>query len=86
MGAMLHIESNLCFYSARHSFSQMALECGINDVVVDYILGHSSSKRGVISYYSAVTPKMADLAMERVRRYAENPDEFEGDMLAAILR
>ena len=86
MGAMLHIESDLCFYSARHSFSQMALECGINDVVVDYILGHSSSRRGVISYYSAVTPRMAAMAMERVRRYAEHPDEFEDGMLAAIMR
>lgn len=83
---LLKIEGSFSFYSARHTFSQMALECGINDNIVDYIMSHSNGKRGVISYYSSVTPKMAGLAMSRVRDYLENPAKFENEIVAGLLR
>ena len=82
---LLHLPESFSFYSARHTFAQMALECGICDAVVDYILSHTSN-RGVISYYSTITPKMAGMAMARVREYLVNPAKFDEQMLAGLLR
>lgn len=81
----LGLPKSFTFYSARHTFSQMALECGISDAVVDYILSHSN-RRGVISYYSTVTPKMAGMAMARVREYLMHPDKFDDEIMAGLLR
>lgn len=83
---LLGLPEQFSFYSARHTFSQMALECGISDVIVNYIQSHSNNGRGVISFYSAVTPKMAGLAMARVRDYMEHPEKYEGEIVAGLLR
>ena len=58
---------------------------GINDVVTDYLLGHSDSHRGVISYYSKVTTRMAGLARRRVIDYMCDPDRFTAEIERAIL-
>lgn len=62
---VLHIP-NLVFYSARKSFSQHAFELGISTQVIDYILGHSPRKNGVIFHYVAVKPEMATDAIRHV--------------------
>lgn len=57
----------LIFYSARKSFSQHAFNLGINESVIDYILGHRVDKAGSSLYaYIAVTPEMATNAIRRV--------------------
>lgn len=83
--ALLGLPSYMTFYSARKSFSQYALDMGINDVVTDYLLGHSDSHRGVISYYSRVTTRMAGLALRRVIDYMNDPDRFTAEIERAIL-
>lgn len=67
---------NLMFYSARKSFAQYAMELGIPDNVIDYCLGHSDTKRGVIRYYNAVRTKQAAIALSRVADYIEHPEEY----------
>lgn len=55
------------YYSARKSFSQHALELGIGEKVIDYILGHSLSHGGSCLYhYIYVTPQMATEALNKV--------------------
>lgn len=61
----LGIEKTL-FISARKTFAQMGLELGIPDSIIDSALGHSSSSRGIISYYSQVKPKQIRDAIEKV--------------------
>lgn len=80
------LPEELSFYSARHSFAQMAIECGISDCVVDYILGHSNNSRGIISYYSTVTPKMAGKAMEIVRNYLLEPNSYDSVLLTNVVK
>lgn len=58
---------NLVFYSARKTFSQIALELGISSHVIDYILGHSvKSSNSCLYHYVYVTPKMATEAIRKV--------------------
>lgn len=58
---------NLVFYSARKSFSQHATELGIQNPVIEYLLGHSPIKSGSCSHhYHFVTPKMASEALRLV--------------------
>lgn len=62
---------NLIFYSARKTFSQIALELGINTYVIDYILGHSvrnpiHDSRSCLYPYVRVTPEMATQAIRKV--------------------
>lgn len=73
------------FYSARKSFGQYALEIGISDTVTDYLMGHSDSRRGVISYYSRVTPRMAGLALRKVADYMSEPEKYLEAIERAIL-
>ena len=54
------------FISARKTFAQMGLELGISDSIIDSALGHSSSSRGIISYYSQVKPKQIRDAIETI--------------------
>lgn len=82
---MLGLPSYMTFYSARKSFSQFALDMGINDAVTDYLLGHSDARRGVISYYSRVTPRMAGVALRRVIDYMAEPEKYLEDLERAIL-
>lgn len=77
---------DFCFYSARKTFAQFCLELGVNDAVVDYLLGHSGESRGVISYYSKVTPKMARIVMERVSSYAAHPELYEEELKKCLFR
>lgn len=61
----LNIE-HISTYSARKSFSQIAFENDISEMVIDYILGHSPNSRGVMRYYAKVKPHQAELAIEKV--------------------
>ena len=36
------------------------MEIGVGESVIDYCLGHSDSKRGIIRYYTKVRARMAD--------------------------
>lgn len=53
-------------YSARKTWAQIAMDIGVGESVIDYCLGHSDSKRGIIRYYTKVRAKMADEAVRSV--------------------
>lgn len=58
---------NLVYYSARKSFAQHALELGVKESVIDYILGHTLKKAGnTLYHYVYVTPEMATKAVRMV--------------------
>ena len=66
LGKMLGID-NLIYYSARKSFSQHALELGITEKVIDYIVGHKiGGNRNSLYHYVYVTPEMANEALRKV--------------------
>lgn len=77
MGQNLDLTSTICFYSARKTFAQFASELGIPDAVIDYCLGHSSKGRGIIRYYTKVKQKQAEIAVNRVIDYVNNPEKYE---------
>ncbi len=57
----------LIFYSARKSFAQHALDLGIEQCTIDFILGHKLNKRGTSLYnYIRVTPELATVAVQKV--------------------
>lgn len=72
----LGIEQTLCFYSARKTFAQFASELGIPDGVIDYCLGHSDKSKGVIRFYTRVKQKQAEIAINRVIDYTNNPEKY----------
>ena len=73
----LDIKENIVFYGARKTFAQFSSDLGIPDSVIDYCLGHSENKKGIIGYYTKVRFKQADIAMSRVFDYTENPDKYK---------
>lgn len=73
----LGIKPTICFYSARKTFAQFSSELGIPDSVIDYCLGHSSKGRGIISYYTKVKFKQAEIAINRVIDYTNNPEKYK---------
>ncbi len=73
----LGIKSTLCFYSARKTFAQFASDLGIPDNVIDYCLGHSDKKKGIIRYYTKIKVKQAEIAINRVIDYTNNPDNYK---------
>ena len=77
MADKLNIKSRVCFYSARKTFAQFASELGIPDGIIDYCLGHSDRKKGIIRYYTKVRHKQADIAVGRVIGYLEDPDRYK---------
>lgn len=57
----------LVFYSARKSFAQHALDLGVENSVIDYILGHKLNTRGTSLYnYIRITPELATIAVQKV--------------------
>ena len=59
--------SRLIFYSARKSFAQHALDLGVEQCTIDFILGHKLNKRGTSLYnYLRVTPEIATAAVQKV--------------------
>lgn len=73
----LNINQKLVFYSARKSFAQFASELGISDGVIDYCLGHSDKSKGIIRYYTKVKQKQAEIAINRVIDYVNNPEKYK---------
>lgn len=73
----LGIKQTLCFYSARKTFAQFASELGIPDGVIDYCLGHSDKSKGIIRYYTKVKQKQAEIAINRVIDYVNNPEKYK---------
>lgn len=67
---------DLTFYSARKCFAQIGLNLGISDNVIDYLLGHTPTKRGMISAYSRVNEELGEMAMELIFEYAFNPTDL----------
>lgn len=57
----------IIYYSARKSFSQHALNLGIRESVIDYILGHKVERRGTSLFsYVTITREMATEAIRKV--------------------
>ncbi len=77
MGKNLNISSTICFYSARKTFAQFASELGIPDGVIDYCLGHSDKSKGIIRYYTKVKQKQAEIAINRVIDYVNDPNKYK---------
>lgn len=73
----LNINQKLVFYTARKSFAQFASELGISDGVIDYCLGHSDKSKGIIRYYTKVKQKQAEIAINRVIDYVNNPEKYK---------
>lgn len=77
MADILNTNQKVVYYSARKTFAQFASELGIPDGVIDYCLGHSDKSRGVIRYYTKVKQKQAEIAINRVIDYVNNPDKYK---------
>jgi site-specific recombinase XerD len=77
MADTLNINQKVVYYSARKTFAQFASELGIPDGVIDYCLGHSDRSKGIIRYYTKVKQKQADIAINRVIDYVNNPDKYK---------
>lgn len=73
----LNINQKVVYYSARKTFAQLASELGIPDGVIDYCLGHSDKSRGVIRYYTKIKQRQAEIAINRVIDYVNNPDKYK---------
>lgn len=73
----LKINQKVVFYSARKTFAQFASELGIPDGVIDYCLGHSDKNRGIIRYYTKVKQKQAEIAINRVIDYVNDPEKYK---------
>lgn len=69
---------DLTFYSARKSFAQHAFSLGINESVIDFILGHSlgSGKNTMLYSYIKVTPDMATEAIRKVCDFIASSRNF----------
>ena len=77
VAALAGVKNRMSFYSARKSFAQYASELGIPDGIIDYCLGHSDRKRGILRYYTKVRQRQADIAICRVIGYLEEPDKYK---------
>ena len=77
MADNLNINQKLVYYSARKTFAQFASELGIPDGVIDYCLGHSDKSKGIIRYYTKVKQKQAEIAINRVIDYVNNPKKYQ---------
>lgn len=73
----LNITEKVVYYSARKTFAQFASELGIPDGVIDYCLGHSDKSKGVIRFYTKVKQKQAEIAINRVIDYVNNPEKYK---------
>lgn len=73
----LGIKEKVVFYSARKSFAQYAFDLGIPDNVIDYCLAHSDKGRGIVRYYTKTRFKQAEIAINRVIDYINNPDKYK---------
>lgn len=73
----LDINQKVVYYSARKTFAQFASELGIPDGVIDYCLGHSDKNKGIIRYYTKIKQKQAEIAINRVIDYVNNPDKYK---------
>ncbi len=58
--------TGVVMYSARKTWAQLAMELGVGESTIDYCLGHSDSRRGIIRYYTKVKSRMADDAIRMV--------------------
>ena len=73
----LGIKEKVVFYSARKSFAQYAFDLGIPDSIIDYCLAHSDKGRGVVRYYTKTRFKQAEIAINRVIDYINNPSKYK---------
>lgn len=73
----LSINQKIVYYSARKTFAQFASELGIPDGVIDYCLGHSDKSKGIIRFYTKVKQKQAEIAINRVIDYVNNPEKYK---------
>ena len=73
----LGIKEKVVFYSARKSFAQYAFDLGIPDSIIDYCLAHSDNGRGVVRYYTKTRFKQAEIAINRVADYINNPSKYK---------
>ena len=73
----LDINQKLVYYSALKTFAQFASELDIPDNVIDYCLGHSDKSKGIIRYYTQVKQKQAEIAINRVIDYVNNPEKYK---------
>ena len=71
------IKEKVVYYSARKSFAQYAFNLGVPDGIIDYCLGHSDKRRGVIRFYAKVRKQQADAAIAKVIDYVNNPEKYE---------
>jgi len=63
----------LIFYSARKSFAQHALDIGVEQSTIDFILGHKLDTKGTSLFnYIRVTPEIATEAVQKVCRNLRN--------------
>lgn len=76
LAKIVEIEERVVYYSARKTFAQFASELGIPDGVIDYCLGHSDKSKGIIRYYTKVKQKQAEIAINRVIDYVNNPEKY----------
>lgn len=77
LGERLNINQKIVYYSARKTFAQFASELGIPDGVIDYCLGHSDKSKGIIRFYTKVKQKQAEIAINRVIDYVNNPEKYK---------
>lgn len=81
LGEHLGIQTNMCYYSARKTFSQFAFDLGIRTEIIEYCIGQSMKENRPIYNYVRVMQRQADAAIRRVIDYTNDPESFEIDIL-----
>lgn len=74
------------YYDSRKMFAQIGLNLGISDSVIDYILGHSPSKRGIINSYSQVNEELASVAIDMIVEFSFKPEDIKDIFKKNIMR
>ena len=69
--------TRLLFVLMYSLIAQYAFNLGVPDGIIDYCLGHSDKRRGVIRFYAKVRKQQADAAIAKVIDYVNNPEKYE---------
>ena len=80
VGVYLSIETNMCYYSARKSFSQYAFELGIKTEIIEYCIGQSMKENRPIYNYIRIMQRQADSAINKIVDYTVSPDKYKSDI------
>lgn len=77
LGVTLGVKTDMCYYSARKTFSQFAFDIGIRTEIIEYCIGQSMKENRPIYNYARVMQKQADSAISKIIDYTNYPEKYE---------